>query len=584
MAANLHSEWARLAVDGLVQAGVGEAIISPGSRSTPLVIAALKQKGLRCIHAIDERTAAFYALGQARVTGRPSVLICTSGSAAAHYLPAVVEASEAGVPLVILSADRPTDLKHCGANQTTEQRTLFGSHARMVADLGRPDPAPRALRAVRRLCAQAVATALQPKMGPVHLNAPFSKPLSPGVVVDDDGRQARAAADAILASPATRVHQATATADAGAVAQLARALGGAERPVVIAGPAPLGQGEAWPALRRVCAAFGAPLFAEATSQFRFAQGAAELAVAGFDAIYKSEEARSALAPDFVVQLGAPTVSSGLEALLGDQNIERAVLTAHLWPDPHSDARQIVVGDVGATLSTLAEQTEPARPSAWQNRWSELSRAYVDNAKSIAGNETLTEANLPTALFECLPAGTRLSVGNSLPIRQVDAWVDPSDKPVGVLSQRGVSGIDGMVSGAAGSASVVRQPLALLVGDVSFVHDVGGLLLASNAEAPLLIVVVNNGGGRIFDQLPVARRAPEHMKYFTTPLDIDLSDVVRGFGVCYAEASRRAEFSDACKRALQSPGCTVLEAKVDGEQTAVLNDTLSRMAHGLVTGG
>ena len=269
--AEQQTVWARLLIDSFVRTGVREAIISPGSRSTPFVAAALEHGSLVCTSAFDERSAAYYALGQARSTLVPSLLICTSGSAPANYFPAVVEASEAGVPLLILSADRPPELLHCGANQTTDQAGLYGAHARFFANVGEPSSDVAALRAVRRLVVRAVSEATGPRPGPVHLNAQARKPLEPVRPSDS----LRALVDAVLDEPMTRLHRVRPldptlieSIPALVVDEVAESLDRARRPVVLCGPADVRSAMFVDVLDRLCERSGALLLAETSSQFR----------------------------------------------------------------------------------------------------------------------------------------------------------------------------------------------------------------------------------------------------------------------------------------------------------------------------
>ena len=310
-AADLQTQWARLVIDSFVRAGVGDAIISPGSRSTPFVIAALEHEGLECASALDERSGAYYALGQARSTLRPSLLLCTSGSAPANYFPAVVEASEAGVPLIVLSADRPPELRRCGANQTTDQIGLYGNKVRFFADLGEPRDDVLSLRAARRTVAQAVSEALGVKPGPVHINAQARKPLEPMPA----NAELQARIDAILSEPLTKLVRARPLdpklvehVPALVVDSVSEALDSAARPVILCGPADVRNAMFVDSLNELAERSGAVVLAEASSQFRCWSGSR--ALGAFDTIWRTDSGRSMCLPDFVLQLGATPVSNG----------------------------------------------------------------------------------------------------------------------------------------------------------------------------------------------------------------------------------------------------------------------------------
>jgi len=566
-AADLQTQWARLVIDSFVQAGVGDAIISPGSRSTPFVIAALEHEGLDCISALDERSGAHYALGQARGTLRPSLLLCTSGSAPANYFPAIVEASEAGVPLIVLSADRPPELHRCGANQTTDQIGLYGKMVRFFANLGEPRDDTLSLRSTRRIVTQAVSEALGVKPGPVHINAQARKPLEP---VSANG-ELQARVDAILAEPLTKLYRARPLdpklvehVPALVVDSVAEALDAAARPVILCGPADVRSAMFVDALDELAERSGAVVLAEASSQFR--SWAESRALGAFDTIWRTEHGRSMCLPDFVLQLGATPTSKGWEQLCATNRIRRIVVHPWEWADPSSNAEAIVQADIGSFLTALCKASYgPGRRDqefAAGFGWAES--AVWDEVSAILGEagDGLTQAGAARAVLDALPDPSALALGNSLPIRDVDTWAPPSDKLLLVTSQRGVSGIDGVVSGAAGVASVVEGPTTLLIGDVSFLHDTNGLELASRVAGPLVIVVVNNGGGRIFEQLPIAQDGNETwLPYFTTPHDADLESAAAIYGCEFQSVNTVSGLQQVLDVAYAREGCTVIEAVV-----------------------
>ena len=565
--AELQTEWARLVIDSFVQAGVGDAIISPGSRSTPFVIAALEHEGLECTSAIDERSAAHYALGQARGALRPSLLVCTSGSAPANYFPAVVEASEAGVPLIVLSADRPPELHGCGANQTTDQVGLFGTKVRFFANLGEPRDDALGLRAARRIIAQAVSEALGAKPGPVHINAQARKPLEPVPVASE----LHARVDAVLAEPLTQLHRArpldpklVELVPSLVTDSVAEALDSAARPVILCGPADLRSAMFVDALDELAERSGAVVLAETSSQFRC--WAKSRALGGFDTIWQTANGRSLCRPDFVLQLGATPVSVGWERICAEERIRRIVVHPWKWADPSSDAEAVVQADIGSFLVGLCEaeyhlnRRHPEFLPGFE--WAES--AVWDEVSAILeqSGDALSQAGAARALLDALPSPSALVLGNSLAIRDADIWAPPSDKLLLVHSQRGVSGIDGVVSGAAGVASVVEGPTTLLIGDVSFLHDINGLELASRLDGPLVIVVVNNAGGQIFQQLPIAQQGKESwLSYFTTPHGADLESAARVYGCEFESANTVSGFRRALDSAYGRAGCTVVEALV-----------------------
>ncbi len=583
-AAERQTEWARLLIDSLVHAGIENAVISPGSRSTPFVVAALRNGALRCWSAIDERSAAHYALGQARSTLRPSLLICTSGSAPANYFPAVVEASEAGIPLIILSADRPPELHQCGANQTTDQTELFGKHVRFFANLGEPRDDELSLRAARRLAARSFADATGSSPGPVHLNAQARKPLEPFVANDE----LRARVDRVLGEPLTRLHRTRPLPPTLVelipelvVDAVIEAFDEASKPVILCGPADVRNAMFVDALTELSERTGAPVLAQITSQFRCWSHTRSLGA--FDTIWQTEAGRSALAPDFVLQLGAAPVSSGWEKLAANGRIRRIVVHPWKWADPSSDAIAIVQADIGSLLTALSNRTFDLgrRDAAFGERFRRAEKVVWELAGELLqeSGDALTEGAAMRILLDTTPDPSVLVLGNSLPLRDAETWGPPSHKLLLVHSQRGVSGIDGVVSGAAGVASSVQGPTTLAIGDISFLHDISGLQLAADVDGPLVIVVINNAGGRIFEELPIGQLGDDSlMRYFTTPHDADLESAAAVHGCAYANATDGDELRRVLQTAYATEGCTVVEAVVPPSSARDLSAELRRRVH------
>jgi 2-succinyl-5-enolpyruvyl-6-hydroxy-3-cyclohexene-1-carboxylate synthase len=572
---DLHSDWAALFARGLATSGVRDVVASPGSRSTPLAIAFAREAALRIIPVVDERSAAFFALGQARATGRPTVLVCTSGTAGAHYLPAIVEASQAFVPLLVVTADRPWELADAAAPQTIDQTKLFGDHVRHFAELGLPDV--DALPAVLRIAAQAVSTSLHPVPGPVHVNARFRKPLEPVRVSEPEDHRADFArllgrgAPTVCAPP-------SGVSDEG-VRLLVRAAEEAERGVVVCGPStgarfadPREAARLRTALGAFAEAAGFPIFAEATSQARFGREVSGLSVPGLDALLRAGGSESLGGIDLVVEVFSPPTSGGY-AEVARRELPRIVLAEHGHPDPHGTASLVVLGDPVATIERAARLMTPRRRDrAWLASVLDAG-ARVDASADDAVAEGLSEASIARMVVSSLPDDAALVLGNSLPVRDVDTFGGPSARRVRVLHQRGASGIDGLVAGAAGARSAIdaAAPVVLLLGDVSARHDLGSFALLGEVEAPLVVVVVQNGGGRIFEELPVARDPALHdvvARLFVTPAprgqDGLLGAVCGGAGVAYVRASDRAAFERALGEGLVRKRATVVEAVVAAE--------------------
>ncbi len=547
--------WAELIAATLADAGVLVCVISPGSRSTPLVAALVADGRLELSTIIDERAAAFYALGVARATGIPCALVCTSGSAAAHYLPALVEASMANVPLIAITADRPAELQHCGASQTIDQVGIFGGFTRAAFDLGAPVGSALALRAVRRTLLQAITAGRGPLPGPVHLNVPLRKPLEPALPSTDDERALAKVVAEIRRAPVTLAVPRLA-ADRAALDELAAAIAAEPRGLIVAGALPASFATHREAAFDLAARAAYPVLAEAGSQLRYGvRPAAVATIDHFDLAFAS-----APMPKLIVQLGSDPVAQGWTgaSLTG---ATRWVITDGAWRDPDGTARAVIAGDFGDTLAYLASRIAPREDMTFPAAWRELQGRISSALDRAIATHPRSETAVMRAALDALPAGALLQIGNSLPIRVVD-HVRGGGNARTVITQRGAAGIDGLIASAAG-ATRAGQPVLLILGDVSFAHDVGGLLAAREAQGPLAIVVIDNGGGRIFDQLPIAKLAPAAQleQHWHTPPALDPVAVATAFGLRAVTAAAPAAVGSAIASALATRGPTVIHAPV-----------------------
>ena len=591
----LHTAWAKLLMGALGSAGVKHVVVSPGSRSTALALAAEHTPDLTVTPVIDERSADFFALGQARMTGIPTVLVCTSGSAGAHYLPAVIESAQSRCPLIVITADRPPELQDCSSNQTIRQQGIFGSYPRADFDLGVPDIP--ALPAVARYAAQAVHSALFPDPGPVHINAPFRKPLEPTPTED---AAAHTAARELLKRPHRWFPPVLGPSDA-AARELAEKLQAAKRALIVAGPLLPAVGvlrtEATHHLSRsVCAlarAAGAVIFAESTSGIDphlDAEGGTQIPlIKNFESLSRAAALTRDAAPDLIVELGAPPVSDSYAAFLrAHPETCRITIASAGHPNPTNLATTLIRGDVVQLFDRAREMPGFDPPARGRGEWLKTARdlARLGNRAAAAACEgdTLSEAAVARTLTRALPAGSSLVIGNSLCVRDLDLFGGLFEHSVNVVHQRGASGIDGLVATAAGVRSVAPRdepdaaPVVACIGDVSALHDVGSLALLSPSRrrarvaAPLVLLVVNNGGGRIFAELPVASVPPSELpgidealeQLFFTPTGDFLQGVAQGFGIAYERVSERSALRVVIDVALREKRATLVEVFVPPE--------------------
>jgi 2-succinyl-5-enolpyruvyl-6-hydroxy-3-cyclohexene-1-carboxylate synthase len=575
----LLGEWSRLLFATLAAAGVTDVWVSPGSRSTPFTWAAAHTAGITVRAIVDERAAAFLALGHARVSGRPSALLCTSGTAAANYFPAIVEASLSHLPLVVLTADRPLDVQQAAAAQTIDQVKLYGDHVRSFYDLGLPDAATPALVGLRRAVTQAVAQARGPRPGPVHLNLRARKPLEPAAPANDAERALSAQVTELIARPLAR-HAAVPTVANEAVLAAARTLSQAGSAAIVVGPLPaFGKNLAEP-LAELSKLTGSPIFAEASSQVRFGFAHEATATPLFDWLLSVPGAAERHRPEVLLCVGQTPTSSAFERWAAHVP-RRLVFAEHGYPDALGNAELVANGELFHGLTALAAELKRlgTRPvdAAFVKRLHDAQTACTQRiaAALAAPAELLSEAVAVKSVVECLPDGAVLALGNSLPIRDVDAYVTHAARLV-VAAQRGANGIDGLISGAIGSAVGSGAPTLLVLGDVSLLHDIGALANVRLATAPLVIAVVDNAGGRIFDQLPVQKlyaTEPDAARLWLTPSSTELSHAAALFGLAYLAPTTPEDIRRQTARALTDSKPTLLHLRVGPDSAAQMRQRI-----------
>jgi len=586
---NLLGEWARLIFGTLQAAGISDIFISPGSRSTPFTWQALHTAGLSCHAVVDERCAAFAALGYARSSGRPAALLCTSGSAAANYFPAIIESSLAFLPLLIITADRPFEAEHAGAAQAIDQIKLYGDHVRRYFELGLPDAAPEALVGLRRALTQATALSCGPLPGPVHVNARARKPLEP-LLGGTEPSAIAAQVAALLATPLSRYVPAPALPCPLALQESAVALMSAHAGAIVLGPLPAGRKSLLEPLALLATALGFPILAEASSHMRFAMSTHPLSCAQFGWLLSAEAFRRLYAPDLLLYIGATPTCPELERWALESAAARYVLCEYASPDPMGTARTIIAGNVTVAVEQLEKHVSRVghHPGAGQHRFALALRSGAGIcqtliAKELAREPQLAEGAAVAALAAALPAGAQWVIGNSLPIRDVDAYVTQTAE-LTVLCQRGANGIDGLVSGAVGSALGTARPTLLLLGDVSLLHDLGGLALAQLVRSPLVVAVLDNDGGRIFDQLPVQalyQQEPALAQFWQTPTGCEFVHAARLFGLTYCVPTTLEEITGAAGSALRTNTATLLHIRVGPDSARCVGERVrARLAAAL----
>ncbi len=571
----------RAFVGELVAAGVRDAIVCPGSRSTPLALALRGADDIRVRVLLDERSAGFLALGMARTARRPVVLLATSGTANVELAPAVVEASLSRVPLVVLTSDRPPELRDRGAPQTIDQARLYGSAAKWYAELPLADGEPVTLAHVRSVVGRAVATAVAGPAGPVQVNVPFREPLLP------DGPVVLATGDA-PAEPFTANMVGRRVLDEGSIDRLAsRIEGRPRRGLIVAGPDD--DPRLAVALPRLAEATGFPILADPLSGLRAGSHDRAMVIARGDQLCRPGPWIEAHIPELVIRTGAMPTSKPIVELLARARPELIVLDGDAgWRESAVIPATFVHADPATTAEALARRLGPGRAgTVWSSDWRRADDAADEAMTSWLArlDEPFEGAPFP-ALAEALPDGAVLWAGNSMPVRDLDGWLPSTDRSITIRANRGAMGIDGVVSTALGSAAVAPGPVALVVGDLSFLHDLNALVAARLHDLSATIVLVDNDGGGIFSFLPQAQPSaatpgtglPEHYEeLFGTPHGIDVGPIVAALGGEHRVVGHR-ELGAEIRHSLGRPGVRVLELRTDRARNVELHREVEALVH------
>lgn len=510
----------------LLQAGVREAVISPGSRSTPLAYAFASSEKMQTYMQVDERSAAYFALGLAKASGRPVVLLCTSGTAASNYHPAITEAFYARIPLIVLTADRPHELRGVGAPQAIDQLNMYGKHVKFSVDLPLAEDNEELDWFLERHINRAVSVALTKPMGPVHLNIPLREPL-----LIDFSRKPKAS------TYIERVHgefELTAIQKQSLATLFAEARSG----LIIAGELPVGfdKDAFWNFARRL----QWPVLCDPLSNLRseIPEDCRTLCIAHYDAILKSDSFQSNAFPDTVIRFGAQPVSKPLSLFL--KKCRPSVFIAVDESPEFRDSLGVVTHHLHCSPESVYDVPEQQAPTSYSEKWSsadELAERVTRSYEGVAGDEGI----IVKALFDLLPDGSDVISGSSMPIRDVDTFFCKTSKEVTLFSNRGTNGIDGVVSTAFGIEASRKRPTYLLIGDLSFLHDVNGLIISRFHKTNLTIIIVNNDGGGIFSYLPQASVETHFEELFGTPTGLTFEHIGAMYDTQYAAVHTVEEF-------------------------------------------
>ena len=558
----VNSVWGALTMEVLARLGVETVVISPGSRSTPLTLAATRNPKLEALSILDERSAGFFALGLAKRTLKPVALVCTSGSAVVNYFPAVLEASMSGTPLLLLTADRPPELRDCSSGQTIDQLKIFGDSVRAFHELAIPEATPAMLAYLRQTLQHALDRALNGNPGPVHLNFPFRDPLTP-----DPERAPLLSASALeaAATVTTRACESLpcrAPLDAVALERLASHRKGV---IVVGALNPRDGAEPFAdAVAQLSRHLGWPVLSDALNPLRSHFREPRALICHYDALLRGADNAAQLAPTAVLQIGPLPTSKVLRAWLAEIDAVSFLLSERpLNTDPLHRIATPLCGEAQRLAELLTPQAADAE---WIDAWGSAEAAVASALDArLESMDAFFEGKVAWLLARHLPVGTPTFIASSMSVRYAEYFWGAVRRCLPVYCNRGANGIDGTLGTAMGVAHR-GQPAVLLTGDLAFLHDSNALMAAQELQGSLTVVLINNHGGGIFEHLPVAQIAAPFEHYFATPQSVQLDMLCRAYGVAYQRVETWPALIDALA-ALPASGIRVLELPTDRKADA-----------------
>lgn len=537
-------------VDELANAGLKHVVVSPGSRSTPLAMTIAEHPRLQIWMNVDERSAAFFGLGIAKASHEPVALLCTSGTAAANYLPAIVEAELSRIPLVVITADRPHELRDVGAPQTINQLNMYANYVKWFAEMAVPESSSHMLKYARTMAGRAVATAVKGPAGPVHLNIPLREPLIPDVSPEMFQHEKRPKAASYV-----EVNHGVFHSD---FSHIATELSKVKKGLIVCGPM---HAEYRKSIEELANTLGFPIAADPLSQLRTGPHSKEWIMDAYDAFLRNEKVVSELTPEIIIRFGAMPVSKSLMLAMKSYKDAKYIVVDEDggWRDPILMATDMIHADPNAFCKAVIESlpVQSEKDEAWGEKWKKMNQTSKAILNSYTEQESFFEGQIIKEIAKLLPDKSALFTGNSMPVRDIDTFLHNNERSIRVMGNRGANGIDGITSTALG-ASTVLTPLVLVVGDLSFFHDMNGLLAAKLYQLNITIVVINNNGGGIFSFLPQSSHPTHFETLFGTPTDLDFEHGVEMYGGSFSRVQSWDAFRTELSESLNTAGMRVIE--------------------------
>lgn len=558
---NVNTLWASVLVETLYRCGLTMAVICPGSRSSPLTVAFANHPQIKTIPILDERSAAFFALGRAKKTGLPTTLVCTSGTAGANFYPAVIEAKESGIPLIIFTADRPPELRNCHAGQTIDQVKLYGNLPNWQCELALPEAKLEMLRYLRQNMIQAWSRSRVPTPGVVHINLPFREPLAPTLqpelVAFSNQFQAQDFFAVVATSPPVKPP----------TFSLPWATWQNQSGIIIAGLAQPQNPQLYcQAIANIAKLLSFPVLAEALSPIRNYAALNPYLVSTYDAILRQDNLAKKLLPKVVIQIGELPTSKQLRNWLQNINVPRWIIDSRVENfDPLHGKTIHINSSVEQVDQNMDFSLEKFQPSIYCQQWCQLEAQTRKKLDSTLESITeICEGKAAWLLSRSLPTATPIFIANSMSVRNAEYFWQPTNSQVVPYFSRGANGIDGTLSTALGIA--YGDAGVLLTGDLALLHDTNGFLIHRKFQGHLTIVVINNNGGGIFEMLPIANFASEFEEYFATPQSVNLAQLCTAYNVEHRLIENWQELEELLQT-LPTTGIRVLELSCDRRKDA-----------------
>lgn len=564
MKINRNIAWAESFVRELEVGGVKYACISSGSRNTPLTWAFAQNNNIKKYVIIDERSSAFFALGLANRTGSPVALVCTSGTAAVEFYPAIVEAYQQRIPLIICTADRPPELRNTGTNQSINQDNLYKNHIRYFADAGLPEMSVSKIKSLKKIAVRAIEISRYKNKGPVHINFPFKKPFEPDNHTDKiDTKINTLLLKTIYKPPLPAVDQNLCGTKW--FPKIVEKLGHIQRGLIVVGPGRFNE-EFHSNVLKLSSVLKYPILADGCSHLRFIPSPGNV-INNYEGMFRSTSFVETYMPEIIIHFGRTSISKGLEDFFTKHSPLKIMINENGdFFDPTRKGKAYKCSPSLFCKSIIKHQAgiiSARKEDCWFKSFISANKALEELKDKMLFNSAFpNEIRIINELLNAIPENSSVMLSNSLPVRDFDYWASFKSKRINVFNNRGASGIDGITSTGLGIASLKQEPVYLITGDLAYYYDLNALLLAKKYSIPLIIILINNNGGGIFKSLPVSRYPEFLEEYFITPHKLDFEKLTKAFGIEYSKLNSWSDLKTLQQNALSNKETIVIELSTD----------------------